>query len=504
MSNQEMDAVTTSLTIPNRLTYLRPVMAYVREIAALVGLSEKDRYDVELAVEEALANVIEHGFEPDALATFELACEVAATSVSFVIHEKGMPYDPNRVRDYQPPASLSEATTEGLGMFLIKRMMDEVSFRNLGRQGRQTRLTKRLAAKRVDGLVEPERLSPYAKTPRDTKRSDSSPDYTVRPLRQDEALEVSVCAYKAYGYSYEDYIYYPERIWELNQKGLLSSFVAVAEDGTLMGHAALKRNATDDVIGEYGVLFVKPEYRGASIAGRLTEALAARAETLNLCGVFARAVTSHVVSQKLAAAHGLRDTAILLGALPSDVEFKSLAGLNKRRESGLVCYRPIRRGEPRDVFPPPRHAHVIERLYENAGISVNTRDGGSNDKPRQCELHTRKIAMLNTGMIEVSAAGDDCMAEIKRAWRSLCLDKTDAIYAHLDLEDPATPAICSGLEDIGFFLAGILPDGLRGRDALILQYLNNLRIDFDRIKLHSTAANELLDYIRQLEPSAKE
>ena len=55
-------------------------------------------------------------------------------------------------------------------------------------------------------------------------------------------------------------------------------------------------------------------------------------------------------------------------------------------------------------------------------------------------------------------------------------------------------------EKMGFFFAGILPLALVG-DALILQYLNNVRIDYDKIVLYTEEARQIRDYVREMDPN---
>ena len=53
---------------------------------------------------------------------------------------------------------------------------------------------------------------------------------------------------------------------------------------------------------------------------------------------------------------------------------------------------------------------------------------------------------------------------------------------------------------MGFFFAGILPESRIG-DALILQYLNNVRLEYDKIQLLSDISKELLNYIKERDPN---
>jgi serine/threonine-protein kinase RsbW len=74
------------------------------------------------------------------------------------------------------------------------------------------------------------------------------------------------------------------------------------------------------------------------------------------------------------------------------------------------------------------------------------------------------------------------------------------IHLYLNLSDPGTAEYCKRFEELGFFFAGMLPGGC-GADALILQYLNNIALDYDRIKLQSALGRDLLAYIKSRDPA---
>jgi hypothetical protein len=61
--------------------------------------------------------------------------------------------------------------------------------------------------------------------------------------------------------------------------------------------------------------------------------------------------------------------------------------------------------------------------------------------------------------------------------------------------------LCDRLEALGFFPAGVLPFGLRGRHAMLLQYLNNVRIDPTRLCVAGQDAQEFLAYLFRIAPS---
>ncbi|MBV5350382.1 hypothetical protein JZU71_04420 [bacterium] len=103
--------------------------------------------------------------------------------------------------------------------------------------------------------------------------------------------------------------------------------------------------------------------------------------------------------------------------------------------------------------------------------------------------------------MEVSFIGGDIMQELESSIHALCLKRVDAIFLHLDLEDKYRPFVVQHCEQSGFFFAGVLPFGLHNRHVLILQYMNNLEINYDMIKPYSERAVETLEYVRLSDPN---
>ena len=112
-------STSSKLTIPNDLSYGPIVGSYVKAVAQKVGFNEEDQMMIELGVDEAFTNVVEHAFEPDEEATFDIICERIPLGLQIAIREKGMPFDPSQIPVYDPGAKLEERSTTGLGFFLM-------------------------------------------------------------------------------------------------------------------------------------------------------------------------------------------------------------------------------------------------------------------------------------------------------------------------------------------------------------------------------------------------
>ncbi len=490
---------TVKITIPAKLPYLPAALAFSAELSRLAGFDKSSENQIRVALEEIITNVIRHGFGDVEKGDVEIICEDGHSGISFIVYDRGMPFDPSKLPEYSPEKATLDSGLEGLGTFLAKKNMDEIVYRNLGREGYAITLTKNLKSSHVEKMFAADELERYNDAPR-SREETKLPEYTIREFHETEAIEISKCAYKAYGYTYDDYIYYPEKITSYNKDHLMYSLVAATDENIVMGHCAVKKNLAEDIIGELGVAFVKPEYRGGGIFVKMTEALFSKCREIGLAGTYARSVTSHTISQKICFNFNMKACAILFAAFP-ETNFKGLAETAPQRESGIVFYFPFAARETYNVYPPARHRAAVEKIYANLGISVkisSAKDVAGLKLSRNTISSSTTHNVLNSALIEISSYAPDTAAIIKHKVKQLCVEKIDVIYMHLDIENPHTESFSEEFENSGFFFAGILPCALNGYDALILQYLNNVNIDADRINIFSEDGREILKYINSV------
>ena len=279
------------IRFPAERRFLSLGLAFVEEFGRAFGMNE-ELASIRLGLEEALVNVMDHGRPEDNMV--ELRVQADSRGIEFVIHERGIPFDPEAMENQV--ASMGDDVPErGLGLKLMKTFMDEVSFASLGRQGKQTRLYKQYSTPHAgDFSSEPE----PEPDPNSNTEIQEDINFTVRPMRPDEALDVARCAYSAYGYSFiVDGAYDAKAIRELNQNGQLVSMVAVTEEGDVMGHASMALD-DDPLCGAWGRAFVRKRYRRRGCLKELAIGLMQEAQARNLQWVVADAVCSHQYSQR--------------------------------------------------------------------------------------------------------------------------------------------------------------------------------------------------------------
>lgn len=480
----------SSLDISARLNSLPPALDYLEQLARNCGFDTRETLAIRLALEETLLNTVQHAYPDTDEGRIKIICNIQQNGIRYIIRDKGIPFDP----------SINDPDHESLGMRLINHSMSKVYYHNRGRQGREVELLKYLPSTHIKNIcpVEPEK--PQEQTPHPPQQASS----TVRRLQDEDALEVSRCAYLTYGYGYEDYIYYPDQIKSMNDDGTLISVVAVNDQGEFMGHAAAKKVTSQENLRELGVLLVAPQFRSTGIAKKLSQKLFEEIQKTETKSVFCRAVAGHTISQKLAEKDGLKATALLLAMLPQSLEIKKLTKKMSHRMSCLILWKPLTAPRKRNLFIPQKHRYWIERLYKE--LKLPWLEGHQQENTAQDRTSSKNVLagsmtdIFNIGEIDIEHCAAETLVHIRHTIQQLCLKKVDVIYLYLNLEDQQAPELTQMLEEDGCFFTGIMPDRFFNGDALVLQYLNNTRIDYEQIKVTDGYPQELLRYIQSLDP----
>ena len=99
-----------------------------------LGIAEEKRLEIQLAVQEALANAVVHGCKNDPAK--EIHCRVQADpaggGVLITVTDPGPGFSPDRLAD--PKSAERVQADHGRGIYLIRELMDEVSFQGGGNQ----------------------------------------------------------------------------------------------------------------------------------------------------------------------------------------------------------------------------------------------------------------------------------------------------------------------------------------------------------------------------------
>ncbi|MDZ7263080.1 MAG: ATP-binding protein [candidate division KSB1 bacterium] len=122
------DKITYQLKIPSQTDNLELIRLFVSAVAAKVGFGPDDISKIELAVDEACANVIKHAYSKNLKQLIELAIEIDYKKISIIITDHGKGFDIKKLPHGDVKEYLAEMRVGGLGIYLMRALMDEVEF----------------------------------------------------------------------------------------------------------------------------------------------------------------------------------------------------------------------------------------------------------------------------------------------------------------------------------------------------------------------------------------
>ena len=126
-----------------KFEYLDEIREFVGDIARDSGFSEKDVYNIQLATDEAASNIIEHAYEKVSDGILELTCGVRDEQITIVLIDRGESFDPSEIPLPDLKADLSNRKIGGLGIFLMRKLMDEVHYEAKPDKSNVLTMTKR-------------------------------------------------------------------------------------------------------------------------------------------------------------------------------------------------------------------------------------------------------------------------------------------------------------------------------------------------------------------------
>ena len=136
---------------PGEGSYLRYIRGIVADLARQVGFSESEVAKVEMAVDEACSNVLEHSYAPEKQWCWqhrepEIRLEVRTEAGRLIIeiNDHGQGFDFSKYHPADIDQRIAEMATGGFGILIMRKFMDEVQYSSNDRTGNTLRLVKYL------------------------------------------------------------------------------------------------------------------------------------------------------------------------------------------------------------------------------------------------------------------------------------------------------------------------------------------------------------------------
>lgn len=132
--------ITRKLVLPNDIATIPQLNEFVDTVAEEVGLDMSLTMSLNLALEEAVVNVMDYAYPEGQRGDVDIEVTADQQWLTFVISDTGIAFDPTAKEDVDTTLSAEERPIGGLGIFLVRQLMDVIDYK---REGNKNVLTLR-------------------------------------------------------------------------------------------------------------------------------------------------------------------------------------------------------------------------------------------------------------------------------------------------------------------------------------------------------------------------
>lgn len=131
-----------SLVVKSTTDNLSLIRDFTKEAAVFCGFNEETIDKITLAVDEACTNVIKHAYKNSPEGDISISIKVAENKLTVSITDEGRDFDPKSVPEPDIKKYYMQHKVGGLGIYLMKKLMDEVSYNNVSGRKNQVVMVK--------------------------------------------------------------------------------------------------------------------------------------------------------------------------------------------------------------------------------------------------------------------------------------------------------------------------------------------------------------------------
>jgi len=128
---EEEVLLSREMTITNDLKHVEDVNNMVTEVALQVGMNNSEAINMQLAVEEAVVNVINYAYPDEVKGEIHIGAYATSSGLKFVIKDMGVRFAPTDAPDVDTTLSAEERRIGGLGIFLVRQLMDSINYERI-------------------------------------------------------------------------------------------------------------------------------------------------------------------------------------------------------------------------------------------------------------------------------------------------------------------------------------------------------------------------------------
>ena len=119
------------IILENRIDELVRLSAFIDALGKEWSIAPEVVFNLQLALEECATNVIMYAYPPEEKQTLLVTAELVEHDLVLTIEDGGLPFDPTQVAEADTTLSAEERPIGGLGIFLVRRLMDSVAYQRV-------------------------------------------------------------------------------------------------------------------------------------------------------------------------------------------------------------------------------------------------------------------------------------------------------------------------------------------------------------------------------------
>lgn len=131
-----------TMAFPGRFSSLDAIRNFYTRAAEQAGLDKESIADIELAVDEAASNIIDHAYGGEGKGEIECSYRMIPEGLEIILYDHGKPFDPEVVASPDLTSDVCCRKPGGLGLHFMKSLMDSVEFSFHGHGGNLLTMTK--------------------------------------------------------------------------------------------------------------------------------------------------------------------------------------------------------------------------------------------------------------------------------------------------------------------------------------------------------------------------
>jgi sigma-B regulation protein RsbU (phosphoserine phosphatase) len=145
MNNHLADETERHLILHNDIQQIPQLASFVEAVAEIAQLDVALTMSLNLALEEAVSNVIMYAYPPGSDGLVDVEAVVRKDELEFIISDNGVAFDPTAAPEADVTLDVDERPIGGLGIFLVRNIMDRVTYTRSDDGKNILSMTKKLA-----------------------------------------------------------------------------------------------------------------------------------------------------------------------------------------------------------------------------------------------------------------------------------------------------------------------------------------------------------------------